>query len=180
MSESSFWRKCSFCKSEINFGADYYRCSVTTCNQRSTDYVFCSVPCFEAHVPGARHKDAGAVHERAPRFAQPPQVIENKIPANAETQATATSEEAVPENKTGRRFIATSQNRASHPPLAHEREILIVASKLKDYIRAAAGFNTSAEVMQVLSDIVRGECQKAIDNARADGRKTVMARDFRK
>ncbi len=107
-------------------------------------------------------------------------MIENKIPANAETQATATSEEAVPENKTGRRFIATSQNRASHPPLAHEREILIVASKLKDYIRAAAGFNTSAEVMQVLSDIVRGECQKAIDNARADGRKTVMARDFRK
>lgn len=38
--------------------------------------------------------------------------------------------------------------------------------------------NTSGGVMDVLSDYVRVLCDRAIDNARADGRKTVMDRDF--
>src|SRR5262245_10457287 len=64
--DSNFWRKCSACKKQIGFGARYYACSVSTCNAQRTGYVFCSVPCFEVHLPGARHKDAAAVEEHAP------------------------------------------------------------------------------------------------------------------
>jgi len=56
--------------------------------------------------------------------------------------------------------------------------VLIIASRLKDYIQARADMNTSASVMDVLSDQVRVLCDRAIENARADGRKTVLDRDF--
>ncbi len=57
-------------------------------------------------------------------------------------------------------------------------EVLIVASKLKNYIRAKSGINTSAAVMEALSAKVRGLCDQAIESAKRDGRKTVMDRDF--
>lgn len=57
-------------------------------------------------------------------------------------------------------------------------EILVVASKLKNYIRAKSGMNTSASVLGVLSEKVRQLCDQAIESARADGRKTVKDRDF--
>jgi histone H3/H4 len=57
-------------------------------------------------------------------------------------------------------------------------EILIVASKLKNYVRAKSGMNTSGAVVEVLSAKVRGLCDQAIENAKRDGRKTVMDRDF--
>lgn len=60
------WKKCSSCKKMIGFGAGYYVCSVSTCNGKRTGYVFCSVPCFERHLPGARHKDAAAIEETSP------------------------------------------------------------------------------------------------------------------
>jgi len=59
-----------------------------------------------------------------------------------------------------------------------EKEILVVASKLKNYIRSTSGMNTSANVMAVLSDKVRELCDQAIDNARNDKRKTIKDRDF--
>jgi histone H3/H4 len=40
--------------------------------------------------------------------------------------------------------------------------------------------NTSGDVADILSDFVRSHCDEAIENARKDGRKTVMARDFSK
>jgi len=61
---------------------------------------------------------------------------------------------------------------------AVSREVLVVASKLKNYIRAKSGFNTSANVMDALSDRIRELCDQAIENARSDGRKTVKDRDF--
>jgi histone H3/H4 len=57
-------------------------------------------------------------------------------------------------------------------------DVLIVASKLKNYIRAKSGMNTSGSVIEKLSEIVRRECDKAIEAAKQDGRKTVMDRDF--
>ncbi len=57
-------------------------------------------------------------------------------------------------------------------------DVLIIASKLKDYIKNKADMNTSANVMDRLSDIVRRHCDNAINKARQDGRKTVMDRDF--
>ena len=62
---------------------------------------------------------------------------------------------------------------------ASGQEVLVVVSKLKNYIRSAAGMNTSGNVGPALSDMIRQLCDGAIENARKDGRKTIMDRDFR-
>jgi histone H3/H4 len=59
-----------------------------------------------------------------------------------------------------------------------KKEVLVVASKLKGYIKGKAGLNTSAAVMEVLSAKVRDLADQAIAKAQAEGRKTVMDRDF--
>ncbi len=56
-------------------------------------------------------------------------------------------------------------------------EILVVASKVKNYIKEKGDLNTSAATLETLSAQVEKLCQKAINNAKADGRKTVMDRD---
>jgi len=61
---------------------------------------------------------------------------------------------------------------------ANGSETLVVASKLKNYIRAKSGMNTSGAVIDVLSGKVRQLCDQAIENAKREGRKTVMDRDF--
>lgn len=60
----------------------------------------------------------------------------------------------------------------------NEQEVLVVVSKLKNYIRSTAGMNTAGNVAPKISDIVRNLCDQAIEKAKADGRKTVMDRDF--
>jgi len=57
-------------------------------------------------------------------------------------------------------------------------DTLVVVSKVKAFIKTASGFNTSGSVTAVLSKVVEKECLKAIENAKAEGRKTVMDRDF--
>lgn len=57
-------------------------------------------------------------------------------------------------------------------------ENLVVASKIKAYVKKTTGMNTSAAVMDKLSEIVKRECDRAINNARAAKRKTIMDRDF--
>ncbi len=59
-----------------------------------------------------------------------------------------------------------------------EKEVLLVVSKLKNYIRATAGMNTAGNAAPALSDLVRTLCDQAIERARKDGRKTVKDRDF--
>ena len=59
-----------------------------------------------------------------------------------------------------------------------DKEVLVVVSKLKNYVKSAAGMNTAGNVAPALSDKIRGLCDRAIENARNDGRKTVMDRDF--
>ena len=56
-------------------------------------------------------------------------------------------------------------------------EVLIVVSKVKNYIKARAGLNTADAVSEAISDLVRKACDDAIARAKTDGRKTVMARD---
>lgn len=56
-------------------------------------------------------------------------------------------------------------------------DILVVSSKIKKFVREKAGFNTSAETLEALSQRVEKICADAIERARADGRKTVKARD---
>ncbi len=60
----------------------------------------------------------------------------------------------------------------------NKSETLVVASKLKNYIREKSGMNTSAAVIDVLSTKLRRMCDEAVERAKQDGRKTVMDRDF--
>jgi hypothetical protein len=158
----TFWKKCSSCKKPIGFNTKYYVCSVSTCSGQRTGYIFCSMPCFEVHLPAARHRDAGGIQKMSP--------------AKGATDTTGSEVEPV------RRKIIPSQQQGSSISASSKipRDILIVASKLKDYISAKAEMNTSASVMEVLSDIVRRACDDAIDQARQEGRKTVLDRDFKK
>lgn len=57
-------------------------------------------------------------------------------------------------------------------------EALVVASKVKKLIKDEAGLSTSAQAIDQLTVRVQTVCLKAIENARADKRKTVMDRDF--
>jgi len=71
-----------------------------------------------------------------------------------------------------------------HRPLATQGEIMseddvmVVVSKLKNYIRAKSEMNTAGNVAPKISAMVRTLCDQAIERAKADGRKTVMDRDF--
>ncbi|OFZ52759.1 MAG: hypothetical protein A2428_03285 [Bdellovibrionales bacterium RIFOXYC1_FULL_54_43] len=60
-------------------------------------------------------------------------------------------------------------------------EILVVVSKVKQYIRSHSGgsqMNTSEAVMEVLSTKIRGYLDDAIRSAVQNGRKTVLDRDL--
>jgi histone H3/H4 len=59
-----------------------------------------------------------------------------------------------------------------------DAEVLIVVSKLKKYIKQRSGMNTSDKVAAVLSEQLREACREAIRLATADGRRTVLERDF--
>ena len=72
-------------------------------------------------------------------------------------------------------------NHAAHPSAEAEKndaQSLIVASKVKNYVRAKSGMNTASAVTEAISQRVRKMCDHAIEQARRDGRKTVMERDF--
>lgn len=57
-------------------------------------------------------------------------------------------------------------------------EVLVVTSKIKKFIKDKGDCNTSAETIEVLSKAVEALCEKGIESAKSDGRKTVMARDI--
>ncbi|MDZ4806236.1 MAG: hypothetical protein SGI90_15355 [Candidatus Eisenbacteria bacterium] len=59
-----------------------------------------------------------------------------------------------------------------------EDDVMVVVSKLKNYIRAKSEMNTAANVAPKISELVRSLCDQAIERAKSDGRKTVMDRDF--
>lgn len=155
------WKKCSSCKKEIPFGAKYYICSVSTCNAERTGYVFCSVSCFEVHLPTARHRDAGAVEKFAPKS------------ATASSAGAATPQRRIISSPPG------SLTASDRPKSSMESETLVVVSKMKQYIRDLSEMNCSEDVNQVISHMIRLQLDRAIENAKRDGRKTVMARDFK-
>ncbi len=65
--EQNFWRRCSNCKKEIGWGAEYHVCNVSTCNRKRTGVVFCSVDCWDAHLGAARHRTAWSEERVAPK-----------------------------------------------------------------------------------------------------------------
>ncbi|MBA2405508.1 MAG: hypothetical protein H0V66_12100 [Bdellovibrionales bacterium] len=57
-------------------------------------------------------------------------------------------------------------------------EALVVASKVKKMIKEEAGLSTSAQAIDQLTIRIQTICLQAMENAKADKRKTVMDRDF--
>lgn len=182
MNTQTYWRKCSTCKKEIALNSKYYECSVSTCTGQRTGYVFCSVSCWEVHLPGAKHRDAGAVEKKSPAYAD----SSASEPSPGQTGMSASSAQS--NHQAPQRRIIVGGTNASGISLtknptvksAMSSEVLVVVSKMKQYIRDLSEMNTSEDVSQILSDMIRTECEKAITSARAEGRKTVMARDFKK
>lgn len=156
---SSEWRKCAVCKKIIPLGGIYQSCSISSCKK----HVFCSVDCWDVHSGVMGHKSAWAEEERAPMQADS---TDDSAPRRRLVDPSKSSQQS----STG--VVASNTNQ----DLPHD--ILIVVSKLKSYIQAKSGMNTSADVADILSDLVRFEVGKAIEKARSEGRKTVMARDF--
>ena len=160
MAHEDRWRRCSACKESIRLGARYWTCNVSTCNQKRTGLVFCTVSCWEVHLPTANHRETWAVECTAPLEPEAPTPTSGPKP-----------------EKRGRRRIVTGTPPPSAPADRPE-EILIIASRLKDYIRGSSGFNTSEKALGPLSRIVRRACDEAIENASRDGRRTVLDRDI--
>ena len=160
---SSFWRRCSSCKREIAFERAYWTCNVSTCNRKRTALQFCSVRCWEAHLPVARHRDAWAEEQRSPSRVK-----------WAEDQMQAVAEES------RRRLVRPAATRSSTKlegdvPL----ETLVVVTKVKNYVRARGDMKTSEKVMDALSDHLRQIADRAIREAVRNERKTVLDRDVR-
>lgn len=178
MSET-FWRRCSTCKREIGFSTRYWTCSVSTCNRKGSSFVFCAVECWQSHVPTMRHRESWAEEQRSPSLetwaGQRPAPQARRV---APSDAAAGAPDAEPAAR--RVVVAAAALDAADTPLSSDvpRDILIVASKLKQYVKARSGLNTSDSVMRTLSDRVRRLCDDAITRAREDGRKTLMDRDF--
>ena len=116
--------------------------------------MFCSVECWDVHLPMARHREAWSEERTAPA---------------------SLDETPTPKRTSGaRRQVVPTRRRDPGLP----RDNLVVTSKLKAYVKASTGLNTSDAVMEVLSDKLRDICDHAAERARADGRKTLMDRDF--
>jgi histone H3/H4 len=174
------WKRCSACKEPIPFAHSYFVCSVSTCTRKRTGFVFCSVDCWEAHLPMMRHREAWAVEETSPTAeAWARELAAGGDAAELEDRAAPAPSTPVQGGRerepVARRRIAVT---APAPEPAAPREILVVASRLKDYVRQRHGMNTSDAVLEVLSDALRRLCDAAAARAREDGRKTVMDRDF--
>lgn len=167
---NDYFRHCSTCKTPIQYGADYYKCSVSTCNHSRLGLFFCSVECWDAHVPGARHRDAWAEKERAPTR-EAAEAREAREAAAAAPTATAPVRRMV---STAAPVAATVDDGAA----GDGDEVLVVVSKLKKYIKERAGMNTSTDVVGPLSDHLRRVSDAAVAVAQKDGRKTVLERDF--
>jgi len=151
------WRKCSSCKKDIALKAKYYECSASACTGKRKGYVFCSMPCFEVHLPAARHKDPAAIERQAPSA-----IAKDSRAASRQGQ---------------RRMVSSPPNQK--PNDVSSNEVLIVVSKLKKYVQDQHGMNTSQSVSNVLSDKVRRLCDEAVQEAEKAGRRTLMDRDFR-
>jgi len=183
---------CSACRKDIPFQSVYWVCSVSTCNRERTRLVFCSVACWDSHLSTVRHRESWAVEERAPTRAAWLAERGGSAPTHRSEAPTAPLRPATfapppprppaatppPASPAPARVVVTSSAPAAVPlSNAFEREILIVVSKMKKYIKDRSGMNTSDAVAEALGDHVRAVCDQAIATAAADNRKTVLERD---
>lgn len=188
--EKKYWRKCAVCKKEIELGAIYQKCNVTSCKK----HVFCSVECWDTHQSIMGHKSAWAEENRAPKVLSVEDLRERSLQESEPSVAVG----SVSSDGASRRILIDpnkarltesgicTQVRSTSHQIANANniddelatDILIVASKLKKYVKDRYNLNTSANVFDKLSDYVRKITDQACEHAINDGRKTVMDRDF--
>lgn len=171
LASDDIWRNCNICKAGIGFGAEYFVCSVSTCNRKRTGLNFCGLSCFEAHLPSARHRDAWAESQRAPSRAEWQAALESG--ANDDVP----DERGPAQSPIGTRTRVVTAASGAEPDSS---EVLVVVSKLKKYVKDWSGMNTSDSASAVLSDHLRELCREASRQAGLDGRRTVLDRDFTK
>jgi hypothetical protein len=175
------WLKCSACRSDIDFGSKYFQCSVSTCNRARMRLVFCSVPCWDSHVATLRHRDAWAEDKIAPTKGAWERELADQ-PAEAPRPAPAAPAAPVAPVAPLRRVVGAPEPPPPDPAgvALHDvadRDMLIVVSKLKKYIKDRSGMNCSDAVAEILSDHVRALADDSIRAAGRDERKTVLDRD---
>ncbi|MFN0252784.1 MAG: hypothetical protein ACKV2T_38270 [Kofleriaceae bacterium] len=200
---AEMWMKCTECRTEIVYGQTYWQCSVSTCNRSRMPLYFCSVVCWDSHLSTVRHRDAYAVEVKAPTkdawareqaeaAASPPRAIPatpdrpnasstpNPPPRpmpTAPTPVAVTTRRVVGDASPATAAVVEGSATLSD---TFDREVLIVVSKMKKYIKDRSGFNCSDAVAEFLSDHVRAVCDEAIRAAGRDERKTVLDRDVPK
>ena len=174
MSPDDTFKKCSTCRDPIAFDQKYWSCSVSTCNRSKLALYFCSLPCWEAHVPEARHRDAWAEEQKAPSRAA--HLAEQQASAGSGQSTVNAVEPSRNARIVGATGIVSPSNAARTEP--GDDDVLVVVSKLKKYVRDQSGMNTSDGAMSPLSNHLRSLCREAIRHANEEGRKTVMERDF--
>lgn len=137
---------------------------MSTCNRKRLGLYFCTVACWDAHLPEARHREAWAIEKRSPTE----EAWKNQEPDEAAPKA------PVRRSVSGNAAAINSSNDSDLPV-----DVLVVVSKMKKYIKAKGDMKTSETAIPVLSRELRRICDKAIRIAGQDGRKTVMDRDVR-
>jgi hypothetical protein len=172
------WLKCSACKNPIPYNATHWVCSVSTCNRSRTRLVFCTVSCWDSHVAMLRHRDAWAVEAKAPSK----DAWERELAENPPDVALAPAQPVVaaPRKVVGAPSPTAAASAEGVQFADAEREILIVVSKMKKYIKERSGMNCSDAVAEGLSEHVRAICDECIRAAARDDRKTVLDRDVPK
>ena len=155
-----YWKKCNVCKKEIPFNTAYQVCSVSTCQNSRTGFTFCSVECWDAHLGVVKHRDSWAEERYSPRKEESPVSPTNPGPPPQ------------------RRYVTAPAMETSRPAPEIMTDTLVVVSKVKKLINEQSSFNTSQCAIDALTEKVVKECLRAIESARASGRKTVMGRDF--
>ena len=173
VSEPESFRLCTTCKKPIGFGAEYLQCSVSTCNRAKLAQFFCTLACWDAHLPEARHRDAWAEPVKAPTR----EAFRREQQEEQDREARSSARESAMSDEADRRRRVVGASSGPTEELPHD--VLVVVSKLKTYVKARSGMNTSDGVTEVLSAKIRKLCDAAIEVARADGRKTVLDRDFK-
>lgn len=190
------WLKCTECKTDIPYGGRHFLCSVSTCKRSKFRLVFCSVVCWDSHLSSVRHRDAWAEDAVAPTKeawqkelaaeaeAPRPVASASPTPAVATRAPVSTTAPAAPAGQPAVRRVVGDASPAVAAQLeglklaeVTDKDILIVVSKMKKYIKDRSGFNCSDAVAEFLSDHVRAICDDAIRMAARDERKTVLDRD---
>ena len=165
-----YFKKCSSCKKEIPYSTKYYVCSVSTCRHKRKGFHFCSVPCWDAHLGFANHREAWAVEETSPTQAP----VQDSPSSGRSAKRTI-----VGVNTSSESSVAAAKSSTAAKTASIATDTLVVVSKVKKLIKDQSGFSTSQCCIDALTKKVVEECLKGIEQARSVERKTVMGRDIK-